>query len=291
MKEVTFRDRVPTYPGRVVLTPVSGQANTFDMVRADSPKVAGTPLDKATFDSFVHSRLTGRYYTPTVLKTVAANNTYTVSPIPTSGWIESGTEKATNGLYVATASLSQNNPFEAFDGTWSTSSGWRPAHDDDAPWIAIDLGSPVVLKKVRIYFVSDAWATTCTLGGSNDGTIWTDIATIDRPTTNGAIDWSFSNTTPYQHYRLSFDYTGVELYGWGLTEYTVTTYSNVYTVGEGFPTEWTTGQIALISVPNNTATLGVTRNTLNGVTVSTILQPNKRYELRYNGSQFVAKEV
>lgn len=47
-----FYDRVPTYPGRVKLVPVSGQANTYDMVRADEPTVEGTPIDKALFDSF-----------------------------------------------------------------------------------------------------------------------------------------------------------------------------------------------------------------------------------------------
>lgn len=47
-----FYDRVPKYPGRVRLTPVSGQANTYDMVRADEPIVDGTPVDKALFESF-----------------------------------------------------------------------------------------------------------------------------------------------------------------------------------------------------------------------------------------------
>lgn len=43
-----MKDRVPLYPGRVKLTPVSGQANTYDMVRADDPTQEGTPLNKAT---------------------------------------------------------------------------------------------------------------------------------------------------------------------------------------------------------------------------------------------------
>lgn len=47
-----FYDRVPTYPGRVKLVPVAGQANTYDMVRADAPMVEGTPVNKALFDSF-----------------------------------------------------------------------------------------------------------------------------------------------------------------------------------------------------------------------------------------------
>ena len=43
-----MQDRVPLYPGRVKMTPVAGQANTFDMVRADDPTQVGTPINKAT---------------------------------------------------------------------------------------------------------------------------------------------------------------------------------------------------------------------------------------------------
>lgn len=43
-----MKDRVPTYPGRVTLTPVSGQTNTYDMARADAPVEAGMPLNKST---------------------------------------------------------------------------------------------------------------------------------------------------------------------------------------------------------------------------------------------------
>lgn len=44
-----MQDRVPLYPGRVKMTPVAGQANTFDFVRADDPTQVGAPLTKATF--------------------------------------------------------------------------------------------------------------------------------------------------------------------------------------------------------------------------------------------------
>lgn len=43
-----MQDRVPLYPGRVTLTPVAGQENTFDMVRADQPTQEGTHLNKAS---------------------------------------------------------------------------------------------------------------------------------------------------------------------------------------------------------------------------------------------------
>ena len=42
-------DRVTNTPGRVKLTPVEGQANTWDMVRADNPSHPGTPINRALF--------------------------------------------------------------------------------------------------------------------------------------------------------------------------------------------------------------------------------------------------
>lgn len=43
-----MKDRIPLYPGRVKLTPVAGQENTYDMVRADQPTQEGDPLNKGT---------------------------------------------------------------------------------------------------------------------------------------------------------------------------------------------------------------------------------------------------
>lgn len=47
---IKVEDRLSTYPGRVELTPVSGQTNVYDMVRADEPVQEGTPLNKALLD-------------------------------------------------------------------------------------------------------------------------------------------------------------------------------------------------------------------------------------------------
>ena len=43
-----MKDRIPKYPGRVKLTPVAGKTDVFDMVRADEPEEAGSPLNKKT---------------------------------------------------------------------------------------------------------------------------------------------------------------------------------------------------------------------------------------------------
>ena len=49
--KINVKDRVPTYPGRVVMLPVVGEENTFDLVRADMPIEEGTPVNKVLFDS------------------------------------------------------------------------------------------------------------------------------------------------------------------------------------------------------------------------------------------------
>ena len=49
--KIKVEDRIPTYPGRVVLKPVSGTENTYDMTRADLPVNPGTPINKVLFDS------------------------------------------------------------------------------------------------------------------------------------------------------------------------------------------------------------------------------------------------
>lgn len=41
-----MKDRISLYPGRVRLTPVSGQTNVYDLERADEPLQEGTPLNK-----------------------------------------------------------------------------------------------------------------------------------------------------------------------------------------------------------------------------------------------------
>lgn len=54
-----MRDRIPKYPGRVVLTPVEGVSNTYDLSRADEPLEEGTPLSKSTLLSDSVASLAG----------------------------------------------------------------------------------------------------------------------------------------------------------------------------------------------------------------------------------------
>lgn len=61
-----MKDRVPLYPGRVTLTPVSGQTNTYDMTRADQATQEGTPLSKANLLTDATASALGLTGDPTV---------------------------------------------------------------------------------------------------------------------------------------------------------------------------------------------------------------------------------
>lgn len=80
-----MKNRVPTYPGRVTLTPVSGATNTYDMVRADVPIEEGTPLNKETLlqDSTAASLELGEDATPddALKKIIAKVNGITATSI------------------------------------------------------------------------------------------------------------------------------------------------------------------------------------------------------------------
>lgn len=293
MKEVNFKDRVPLHPGWVKLTPVVGTTDTFVMERADDPTEEGTPLDKATFNSIIHSRLTGRYYLLGASRDVLTSQSGTSDPLPASGWVENSYTDFTSGSYKLTSSSPDypNLANRAFDNSATTY--FASSSDSGETWIAVDFGTRILVTKLSVcWFSYDYDSFAVSFQGSNDGAAWTEIAstTGNRET---PTEWAFENTTEYSMYRLVFTQgteNAMRLYDWSITEWSVNTYTNTFTT-DGFPTEWTSGQRATVETPANVNTVGIQTNTLNGITVNTILQPSKRYELRYTGSAFAAKEV
>lgn len=296
MIEVNFKDRVPTHAGRVKLTPVNGQPDHFTMERADEPTEAGTPIDKAAFDSIIKSRLTGRFYMPTANPIKATRRTVTTNPIPTASWVESnGYKDATSGGYFIEGNSVMNDnsgTSKAFDGDSSTY--WDTGYTGGAQ-VVITFSTPIVIKKIKLR-ISHGGALdnfSFTLAASNDKTNWTTLYSgTSKPTT--LTEFTLTTTGEYKYYRLLTNNSGASIqtyiYDFSISEYEIFDYSLDYAVN-AFPTSWTVGQRVTVEIPSNVSTMGLTSNTLNGVQVNTILQPKRRYELIYNGSRFDAKEV
>lgn len=293
MIEVNFKDRVPTHKGRIKLTPVSGQIDTFDMERADDPTEAGTPLDKATFNSFLQSRLTGRFYSLTPKYTVKTTTTGTTTPLPSSSWVLNGLTTATSGIYNISANSAINSTYsveKAVDGNDSTS--WAGT---DNTWHAYTVTFPVAIKikKIGLLLGNSGNFTNykLTVQGSNNGETWTNLFTTSNYT-YVETTYNLTTTGEYSQYRLYFETpsTGrIYVYKFLILEWEANSYTIDFNVS-AMPLAWHTGQRITVQVPTYAA-FAVDGNTFNGIKVNTILLSGRKYELRYNGTNFDAKEV
>lgn len=293
MIEKNIVDRVPKYPGRVTLIPVDGIENAFDMARADEPQVEGTPLDKATLETIIQSRLTGRYYLPTVERVKAGTVEASVNPIPSSGWTEITATTAKNGNYEVMASGSGGTAFypaNAFDGAASTEWMSNAQTGTNELFIAIKFPEPTTITKMKMQVVSTT-SQEYTISGSNNGTAWTALGTFRAAADGYLIERTLTTTGEYQWYKISCVGSQYSVREIELAEFKINTFANSYIMANGVPLVWDKGQRITIEVPTEVDTMGIVSNTLNGVTINTILQPSKKYELVYNGTSFDVKGV
>lgn len=186
-------DRISLYPGRVKLTPVSGQDNTYDIVRADSPTQEGTPLNKATLLKDTTAALYGlgtdavpdevfnaiqdiygRYYLYHWRKTVDK-----------SGWYEVRTPQTQNIVYAGSGISSVYYADSiTFDGSTGAVSLVSPTENNssavgESAAAAVDRGKPLLGKYVsvktvwsdaKVYYISpDAVLTGLAQGSDDDG--------------------------------------------------------------------------------------------------------------------------
>ena len=100
-----MKDRVPVYPGRVKLVPVSGQENVYDMTRADQPTQQGDPLNKATLLKDATAALFGLgadAVPDDVLAFLGKYNQYWWRRrINTVGWTVKTSEQSVNSVWVS----------------------------------------------------------------------------------------------------------------------------------------------------------------------------------------------
>lgn len=292
MIEKDFKDRIPTHPGRIKLLPVEGQQDLFDMTKADEAIELGTPLNKAAFDSIVKSRLTGRYYLPVTTKTEISKQTgIAVSPIPIASWVyQTGGVIGNSGNWRIESSSVFGagwNVGNMFDGNDTTR--WQSA-TEAASWVTITMGSHFKVKKFKVNLVDHGKFNTLQMQGSNNGTSWETLVGL----TPGNYEYTITNPKDYLYYRLYFassSAVNTNISEWQITEYDIAITSNDFIISEGLPVDFSLLQRLTIQTRSNFDTVGVTSNTLNGLPVKTILQPNRRYELVWSGSDFTVKEV
>jgi hypothetical protein len=161
------------------------------------------------------------------------------------------------------------------------------------------LPSQLTLKKIkmRVDSHSTSWPPVTVIQGSNNGSSWTDLLTVNGRQT-ALTEYTLSSPGAYQYYRLLFSFPGLEndgggqarVYAFQFSEYDVYQYRNDFTLSD-VPSVWDEGQRITIQTPTSVPSVAVLSNRLNGVNVRTILQQNKKYELVYRSGSFDANEV
>ena len=117
-----MKDRVPTYPNRVILNPVAGQENTYDIVRADEPQQEGTPINKATLLDDTTAEKLGLTGDPTVNQALAGILQKPIkAKLSVSGWtaVTGGYEQsvAVAGLLTTDDTRTRVDPVRSESGS------------------------------------------------------------------------------------------------------------------------------------------------------------------------------
>ena len=202
-----MQDRVSQYPGRIKLTPVSGQENVYDMEWADGATVEGTALNKANLLSDSTAALYGLdsdAVPDDVLSLVADQiggfkivNSYQITPNTEQAvQIELNSLDPTKLYYLRmTASDVDNNSYYliSFSATAVGSNSYLSAcvthfkqgtfTSDSNYYVSSRFGyHPEFLISLRIYNYPDETTAASFMGWSDEETLrWVGIRTTQNP--------------------------------------------------------------------------------------------------------------
>jgi hypothetical protein len=227
--------------------------------------------------------------TPTRTITVSSSQSLTTNPIPTSWEQEIIGTKYRSGSYAITASgyASGYEVYKAFDGTVGTS--WRTPSATQHT-LVLELPEEILIDKVHLQFNIQGTAEI-SLQSSKNGSSWTTEEDVSASISfDGDVELSNAPRTKYLRILVNAS-TAVTftLQSFEIVDYTVTT-RNASFVLSNMPV-MTNGQTILVYIdPTHDAT-GIASNTLNGVSVRSILQADRKYELTYYTTYYTVKEV
>lgn len=268
-------------------TPKTNWAAADGVRNTDFNRIEGN-----TLELYRLLNLTGVYQEPTFSTSQLSSVSMTTDPIPSS-WIQviNGTEYVSGDYRIKASSYNAAGmeAFNAFKGTMASTAYWRSASDTTHS-LQVTLPVEIIINKVRFcYSVSGAGALK--IQSSADGVTWTDeYSAAPHPSTILTVDLPNAPRTKYL--RMLFTSkasTTLTVFGFQIVDYVTYTYKAAFTLSN-MPT-LIAGQKILIQVPTSYASSGVTQNTLNNVTITSLLRAGKKYELIYYQSGYTAMEV
>lgn len=235
--------------------------------------------------------LTGKYYIPT--GNVVANNPeiLTTSPLPTN-WTGSG-KVYTNGQYVLESSMEPTSTTHILSNVSNginTDSFYAKARTSIESYVMITLPESITVKQFTTIISDVQGIDRVGIEGSNNKTKWDTL--LNARLGSGSLTQDLVISTAYKYYRFCFymdvDDTTVEIKEIKISQYSIPTYKVELSVPDIGALK--SNQRILIKTPNFNNT-GITATTFNNVSIDTILLPNKYYELVYDSTRYLAREI
>ncbi len=237
--------------------------------------------------------LVGKYHQPTVTRAAGQGTTSVVNPIPINNWVENSATSISNEGYAfnSTVGPTNNSTYPLKNVATQTSvNEFRP----NAGTVEITLTLPAAIKitQVTTYITpaNNSEFISAKIMGSNNQSSWTELYSYTLGDL-GSTAHNLTTTGEYRYYKwvLNSNSPYWRIFIIAISGFSVTTYSNAFSLSAAGTLE--NGQRIMIEAPSTTNSVGVTANTLNTKAEDLILQPNTKYELVYNGTNFNAKEV
>lgn len=237
-----------------------------------------------------------KYNLAAATKTSLGTVETSVNPLPTD-WIQvvEGTHYQKNGFVIKASDWYTAGPSpvkNAFDGNASTQ--WRASVVSGDVWVSFELPEAQVVNTLNIVgALTLGSATRFIIQGSINGSTWTQLYSTTNVSGEFNVVADLNNETSYKYYRILVTLasgSNLVLKEVKITSIRTTTFSKAYTITTA-PLRWENYQRYLLQTPATPDSVGVTANTVFGITVDAILQPDRKYELVYFTNKFYAREV
>ena len=225
---------------------------------------------------------------PTRSVSAVASQSLNANPIPTS-WqpTVAGMMYQSNGYNIT--ALAFNEGHEAYKAFDNLSDTYWEANLIAGVSLMIELPTAILIDEIMLHYQT-LGTPTLSIQYSVDGYEWVDDKVISSHTAGENTIALNGHTAKY--WRLNFSASGnnvVRVYGWKITDYTITTYNANFTVNN-LP-NMVEGQTILVQIDPAHSATGIVSNTFGNIPVQSILQAGRVYELTYHTTHYTVKEI
>lgn len=290
---IDVKDRVPSQVlinGAIRYEEFDAAGNSLGyryIKRADEPTEAGTPVNKALFDSIkTDINKTSEIHQCTYSQSGTIFGKQKTKLFPNEAWeaitADVKYQSADFIIEASSAYSSARNAIKAFDG--DDSSYWSYSSSQNSGTLTVDCGQTHKIYEFEIKYSSSG---SVVLKASNDNVNFVDLATLSEVSSKTTQIISIDEPAAYRYYRL-YNYGDCKIYEFQATK--IESGANLLMAEDSFVSDYFDGMQIYIKVPDSFKS-DVDRTylkikDLNAKEVKGSLHSNRIYKLIYDGTQF-----